>query len=90
MLVPNMRDFLHTVMKTYLNFGSQIYMRQWLKLPRNLIRLLNSRNMAAVAEKKKFQRLSRSIIPMHYALMLKPDLVDLTFQGSVSIQIEVR
>lgn len=40
-------------------------------------------------EEKPFQRLPENVKPKHYQLSLVPDLKTLTFQGDVSIQIEV-
>lgn len=40
-------------------------------------------------EVKPFQRLPENVKPKHYQLSLVPDLKSLTFQGDVSIQIEV-
>ncbi|KAG5880388.1 hypothetical protein JTB14_027295 [Gonioctena quinquepunctata] len=40
-------------------------------------------------EGKQFERLPKHVKPNHYKLFLLPDLESLTFQGDVSIQIEV-
>lgn len=40
-------------------------------------------------EAKHFERLPANVKPIHYSLTIKPDLKKCTFQGDVSIQIEV-
>lgn len=40
-------------------------------------------------EAKPFERLPINVKPIHYNLTIKPDLKKCTFQGEVSIQIEV-
>lgn len=40
-------------------------------------------------EAKPFERLPNSVKPTHYNLVITPDLKAFTFQGEVSIQIEV-
>lgn len=40
-------------------------------------------------EAKQFERLPTNVKPVHYNLTIKPDLKKCTFQGEVSIQIEV-
>jgi len=40
--------------------------------------------------KKSFSRLPASVVPNHYLIKLKPDLVKLTFQGEVTITVEVK
>ena len=42
------------------------------------------------AEKKPFERLPTKVIPKHYNLHITPDLVALTFQGRVSVDVTVR
>jgi len=39
---------------------------------------------------KQFERLPKTVIPTHYNLHLKPDLVKCTFEGFVAVNIEVR
>lgn len=39
--------------------------------------------------KHEFQRLPESVIPKHYNLELKPDLIGFTFNGKTSIKIQV-
>lgn len=40
-------------------------------------------------ERKPFQRLPQTVIPVNYALSFKPDLNALTFSGSEEISVEV-
>ena len=42
------------------------------------------------AEKKPFSRLPTNVIPLNYAIELKPDLEKFTFAGRVSITLQVR
>lgn len=42
-----------------------------------------------MAKVNEFQRLPSSVVPQHYNLELKPDLIGFTFTGSVSIKIQV-
>ncbi len=42
-----------------------------------------------MAKPNVFQRLPADVVPKHYNLELKPDLVGFTFAGNVSIQIQV-
>lgn len=44
---------------------------------------------AKMPERKPFERLPSTVKPKHYKLVLTPDLKTFTFQGDVSIQIEV-
>ncbi|XP_076459324.1 puromycin-sensitive aminopeptidase-like isoform X2 [Babylonia areolata] len=41
-------------------------------------------------EKKKFERLPKSVIPTNYKLRLHPDLTAFTFAGSEEIEVEVK
>jgi hypothetical protein len=41
-------------------------------------------------EKKAFSRLPKHVIPINYALRLKPDLCKLTFEGHEDIDVQVR
>lgn len=43
-----------------------------------------------MAKTNEFRRLPSSVVPKHYNLELKPDLIGFTFTGSVSIKIEVK
>lgn len=40
-------------------------------------------------DKKQFERLPKTVTPVHYDLFLKPDLKNFVFNGTVSIQIDV-
>lgn len=51
--------------------------------------VLNREQLVNMVEKKPFQRLPASVKPKHYVLTLSPDLKALTFNGEVSIHIEV-
>ena len=42
------------------------------------------------AEQKPFSRLPTNVIPLNYAIELKPDLGKFTFAGRVSITLQVR
>lgn len=63
------------------------------------VRVDSKRNFCSVASEtarkkmpeatKPFQRLPRTVKPVHYALDLVPDFKTLTFKGDVSIKIEV-
>lgn len=37
-----------------------------------------------------FERLPSAVVPKHYNLELKPDLLAFTFSGNVSIEIQVK
>ena len=39
--------------------------------------------------KKPFQRLPTGIVPSHYEIYLRPNLVDLAFTGNVNIELDV-
>jgi len=43
-----------------------------------------------MAEKKAFERLPTSVVPVNYKLKLQPDLNKLTFDGSVDIQLQIK
>lgn len=43
-----------------------------------------------MSEKKPFQRLPTSVVPLVYDLTLKPDLSKFTFEGKEKIDIEVK
>ncbi|KAL8585740.1 hypothetical protein ACOMHN_056369 [Nucella lapillus] len=43
-----------------------------------------------MAEKKKFERLPKNVIPANYKLRLQPDLSAFTFAGSEDIDVEVK
>lgn len=38
---------------------------------------------------KTFQRLSKSVVPVHYDITIKPDLVKLVFEGTEEISLKV-
>lgn len=40
-------------------------------------------------EKKKFKRLSRCVIPLHYDITLQPDLEKFVFSGKETIYVTV-
>ena len=40
--------------------------------------------------KKPFQRLPSDVIPIHYDIYLRPNLVDLVFKGSLKVELEVK
>ncbi|XP_043910903.1 puromycin-sensitive aminopeptidase [Protopterus annectens] len=40
-------------------------------------------------EKKPFERLPTTVIPINYGLSLKPDLIDLTFEGKLEASVKV-
>ncbi|XP_072390827.1 puromycin-sensitive aminopeptidase [Diabrotica undecimpunctata] len=71
---------------------SQHYCSEWL----SSISYSNSKRRFSVQktsknmpEGKPFERLPQNVKPKHYRLSLVPDLAALTFQGNVSIEIEV-
>ena len=40
--------------------------------------------------KKPFQRLPSDVIPIHYDIYLRPNLVDLVFKGSLKVELDVK
>lgn len=49
----------------------------------------NKESKVKMPEAKPFERLPTNVKPIHYNLTIKPDLKKCTFQGEVSIKIEV-
>lgn len=45
--------------------------------------------IAMAAEKTPFSRLPTDIRPFHYEITLRPDLKNLTFEGTQNVEIEV-
>lgn len=41
-------------------------------------------------ERRPFVRLPTDVYPVNYALSLKPDLIDFTFEGKLEVVVEVR
>lgn len=39
---------------------------------------------------KAFERLPKSVVPVHYEITIKPDLVKLVFEGHESVTLKVR
>ena len=39
--------------------------------------------------KKPFQRLPSDVVPSHYEIFLRPNLVDLNFTGNVKVELDV-
>jgi len=60
------------------------------------VRCFSVRFVAQVALKEKmpdrkpFSRLPKDVIPKNYAILLKPDLSKLTFEGEQAISVQVR
>ena len=53
-------------------------------------RLLCYGNMAAVdAVSKVFERLPKSVVPVHYEITIKPDLFKLVFEGTENVTLKV-
>uniref|UniRef100_A0A7I2V3D7 Aminopeptidase puromycin sensitive n=1 Tax=Homo sapiens TaxID=9606 RepID=A0A7I2V3D7_HUMAN len=46
-------------------------------------RRLHSLGLAAMPEKRPFERLPADVSPINYSLCLKPDLLDFTFEGKL-------
>lgn len=40
--------------------------------------------------KKPFQRLPTHVVPTHYEVFLRPNLIDLVFKGNVSVHLDVK
>ena len=40
--------------------------------------------------KKPFQRLPTNVIPTHYEIFLRPNLVDLVFKGTINVELDVK
>ncbi len=40
--------------------------------------------------KKPFQRLPSNVVPSHYEIYLRPNLIDLVFKGHVNVDIDVK
>lgn len=51
------------------------------------LQILDNNIMAA--EKTPFSRLPKNVIPFHYEITLRPDLKNLTFEGTQNVEIEV-
>ncbi|KAL4648404.1 puromycin-sensitive aminopeptidase [Arapaima gigas] len=49
----------------------------------------HTRRSAAMPERRPFARLPTDVCPVNYALSLKPDLVDFTFEGKLEARVEV-
>lgn len=55
-------------------------------------RRLASSNLAVnikMPDKKPFQRLSKTVLPKHYDLFLKPNLKEFTFEGKETVKVVV-
>lgn len=53
-------------------------------------RRLHSLGLAAMPEKRPFERLPADVSPINYSLCLKPDLLDFTFEGKLEAAAQVR
>lgn len=53
-------------------------------------RRLHSLGLAAMPEKRPFERLPTEVSPINYSLCLKPDLLDFTFEGKLEAAAQVR
>lgn len=53
-------------------------------------RRLHSLGLAAMPEKRPFERLPADVSPINYSLCLKPDLLDFTFEGKLEASAQVR
>ena len=53
-------------------------------------RRLHSLGLAAMPEKRPFERLPAEVSPINYSLCLKPDLLDFTFEGKLEAAAQVR
>ena len=51
--------------------------------------MLGDSRVPAVVQARPFERLPRDVQPRRYSLVLKPDLVDFTFEGREEIALEV-
>ncbi|XP_035157270.1 puromycin-sensitive aminopeptidase isoform X4 [Callithrix jacchus] len=51
---------------------------------------LHSLGLAAMPEKRPFERLPADVSPINYSLCLKPDLLDFTFEGKLEAAAQVR
>ena len=40
--------------------------------------------------KKPFERLPKSVVPTHYEIFLRPNLVDLVFKGTIKVDLDVK
>ena len=72
-----------------LSSGSQ---KVSLFVPSPIVKRMASNGVIAngnVKEKKPFSRLPSNIQPLHYEVFLKPDLKSLTFQGQMSVKVNV-
>lgn len=52
-------------------------------------RCLHSLGLAAMPEKRPFERLPAEVSPINYSLCLKPDLLDFTFEGKLEAAAQV-
>ena len=42
------------------------------------------------SSKKAFQRLPKTVVPTHYEIFLRPNLIDLVFKGTIKVNLDVR
>ena len=49
-----------------------------------------SSNNGSSEVKKPFERLPKAVVPTHYEIFLRPNLIDLVFKGTIKIDLEVK
>lgn len=65
------------------------YIHTWTSYLRNQPLSMGKTEAGQIIEKKPFQRLPKTVTPLHYDLFLKPNLESFIFDGNVSVNVQV-